>query len=153
MQCEEWDDANSQLFKEFHDEAVHKNSYKSRLYELISASLASIPIHFPELTHSREPPNFYSYSFFYLRILQLCSPFFVTKNSDFHVNFPLCSRYQRRNRKCENAARQIHACNFTPHLSARKVTLATSRLAWSWKRFQSTLPAGGNDVPPLPCIK
>ena len=96
---------------------------------------------------------FYSYSFFCLRILQLCSPFFVTKNSDFHLNFPLCSRYQRRNRKCENAARQIHACNFTPHLSARKVTLATSRLAWSWKRFQSTLPAGGNDVPPLPCIK
>ena len=40
MQCEEWDDANSELFKESHDEAVHKNSYKSRLYELISASLA-----------------------------------------------------------------------------------------------------------------
>ena len=40
MQCKEWDDANSQLFKESHDEAVHKNSYKSRLYELISASLA-----------------------------------------------------------------------------------------------------------------
>ena len=39
MQCEEWDDANSELFKEPHDEAVHKNSYKSRLYELISASL------------------------------------------------------------------------------------------------------------------
>ena len=39
MQCKEWDDANSELFKEFHDEAVHKNSYKSRLYELISASL------------------------------------------------------------------------------------------------------------------
>ena len=36
MQCKEWDDANSELFKEFHDEAVHKNSYKSRLYELIS---------------------------------------------------------------------------------------------------------------------
>ena len=30
---------NSELFKESHDEAVHKNSYKSRLYELISASL------------------------------------------------------------------------------------------------------------------
>ena len=41
MQCEEWDDANSELFKESHDEAVHKNSYKSRLYELISASLAA----------------------------------------------------------------------------------------------------------------
>ena len=41
MQCEEWDDANSELFKESHDEAVHKNSYKSRLYELISASLAT----------------------------------------------------------------------------------------------------------------
>ena len=39
MQCEEWDDANSKLFKESHDETVHKNSYKSRLYELISASL------------------------------------------------------------------------------------------------------------------
>ena len=33
-------DANSELFKELHDEAVHKNSYKSRLCELISASLA-----------------------------------------------------------------------------------------------------------------
>ena len=33
MQCKEWDDANSELFKESHDEAVHKNSYKSRLYE------------------------------------------------------------------------------------------------------------------------
>mgnify|MGYP007014001546 FL=1 len=41
MQCKEWDDANSELFKESHDEAVHKNSYKSRLYELISASLAA----------------------------------------------------------------------------------------------------------------
>ena len=29
----------AELFKESHDEAVHKNSYKSRLYELISASL------------------------------------------------------------------------------------------------------------------
>ena len=41
MQCKEWDDANSELFKESHDEAVHKNSCKSRLYELISASLAA----------------------------------------------------------------------------------------------------------------
>ena len=41
MQCKEWDDANSELFKESHDEAVHKISYESRLYELISASLAS----------------------------------------------------------------------------------------------------------------
>ena len=41
MQCKEWDDANSKLFKESHDEAVHKNSCKSRLYELISASLDS----------------------------------------------------------------------------------------------------------------
>ncbi len=40
MQCKEWDDANSELFKEFHDEAVHKNPFKSRLYDLISASLA-----------------------------------------------------------------------------------------------------------------
>ena len=39
MQCEEWADANSELFKEAHDEAVHKNSYKRKLYELISASL------------------------------------------------------------------------------------------------------------------
>ena len=30
---------NSELFKESHDEAVHKNFYKSKLYELISASL------------------------------------------------------------------------------------------------------------------
>ena len=40
MQCEEWADANSELFKEAHDETVHKNSYKRKLYELISASLA-----------------------------------------------------------------------------------------------------------------
>ena len=39
MQCEEWTDANSELCKEAHDEAVHKNSYKRKLYELISASL------------------------------------------------------------------------------------------------------------------
>ena len=41
MQCKEWDDANSELFKESHDAAVQKNSYKGRLYELISASLKS----------------------------------------------------------------------------------------------------------------
>ena len=39
MQCKEWDDENSELFKESHDEVVHKISYESRLYELISASL------------------------------------------------------------------------------------------------------------------
>ena len=39
MQCKEWADENSELFKEAHDEAVHKNSYKRKLYELISASL------------------------------------------------------------------------------------------------------------------
>ena len=39
MQCKEWGDANSELFKEPHDEAVHKNSYKSKLYDLISSSL------------------------------------------------------------------------------------------------------------------
>ena len=39
MQCEEWADANSELFKEAHDETVHKNSYKRKLYEWISASL------------------------------------------------------------------------------------------------------------------
>ena len=44
MQCKEWGDANSELFKEPHDEAVHKNSYKSRLCELISASLISAAI-------------------------------------------------------------------------------------------------------------
>ncbi len=38
MQCEEWADANSELFKEAHDETVHKNSYKRKLYESISAS-------------------------------------------------------------------------------------------------------------------
>ena len=42
MQCEEWADANSELFKEAHDETVHKNSYKRKLYELISASLKMI---------------------------------------------------------------------------------------------------------------
>ena len=39
MQCKEWDDENSKLFKKSHDEAVHTISYESRLYELISASL------------------------------------------------------------------------------------------------------------------
>ena len=39
MQCEEWADANNELFKEAHDETVHKNSYKRKLYELIGASL------------------------------------------------------------------------------------------------------------------
>ena len=39
MQCEEWADANSELFREAHDETVHKDSYKRKLYELISASL------------------------------------------------------------------------------------------------------------------
>ena len=42
MQCKEWDDANSELFKESHDEAVHKNPFKSRLYDLISASLEGL---------------------------------------------------------------------------------------------------------------
>ena len=41
MQCKEWDDADSELFKESHDAAVQKNSYKGRLCELISASLKS----------------------------------------------------------------------------------------------------------------
>ena len=41
MQCKEWDDANSELFKKSHDAAVHKISYESKLYELISASLES----------------------------------------------------------------------------------------------------------------
>ena len=42
MQCKEWDDANSELFKESHDAAVHKISYESKLYELISASLSPL---------------------------------------------------------------------------------------------------------------
>ena len=33
MQCKEWDDANSELFKETYDEAVHKNSYEIRFCE------------------------------------------------------------------------------------------------------------------------
>ena len=41
MQCKEWDDADSELFKESHDAAVQKNSYKGRLCELINASLKS----------------------------------------------------------------------------------------------------------------
>jgi hypothetical protein len=53
MQCKEWGDANSELFKEPHDEAVHKNSYKSKLYDLISASLESGTA--PQLPDS---PNF-----------------------------------------------------------------------------------------------
>ena len=56
MQCKEWGDANSELFKEPHDEAVHKNSYKSRLCELISASLAHLPAdkvpNFPKGSHA-----------------------------------------------------------------------------------------------------
>jgi hypothetical protein len=43
----EWADANSELFKEAHDEAVHKNSYKRKLYELISASLDCTQKGFP----------------------------------------------------------------------------------------------------------
>ena len=50
MQCKEWGDANSELFKEPHDEAVHKNSYKSRLCELISAFLISTT-----LLHNLQP--------------------------------------------------------------------------------------------------
>ena len=42
MQCKEWDDEDSELFKESHDELVHKISYESRLYELISASLVHL---------------------------------------------------------------------------------------------------------------
>ena len=42
MQCKEWADANSELFKEAHDETVHNNSYKRKLYELISASLRTL---------------------------------------------------------------------------------------------------------------
>ena|GEM_PF-6870971 len=38
-----------ELFKEPHDEAVHKNSYKSRLCELISASLGTDIFLFPSI--------------------------------------------------------------------------------------------------------
>ena len=38
-----------ELFKESHDEAVHKNPYKSKLYELISASLGTDIFLFPSI--------------------------------------------------------------------------------------------------------
>ena len=53
MQCEEWADANSELFKEAHDETVHKNSYKRKLYELISASLGGTPRVTPQLADAK----------------------------------------------------------------------------------------------------
>ena len=55
MQCKEWADANSELFKEAHDETVHKNSYKRKLYELISASVMAARFLFRSLhgTNSR----------------------------------------------------------------------------------------------------
>ena len=53
MQCEEWADANSELFKEAHDETVHKNSYKRKLYELISASQGSQPLR----KYGKAPPQ------------------------------------------------------------------------------------------------
>ena len=57
MQCKEWGDANSELFKEPHDEAVHKNSYKSRLCELISASLRLLRRLCRSLIHFRHNPK------------------------------------------------------------------------------------------------
>jgi len=45
MQCKECGSLNSWLFKEPHDVAVLKNSYKSRLYELISASPGGLRPH------------------------------------------------------------------------------------------------------------
>ena len=53
MQCEEWADANSELFKEAHDETVHKNSYKRKLYELISASLGGTRRLTPKLADAK----------------------------------------------------------------------------------------------------
>ena len=51
---------NGKLFKEPHDEAVHKNSYKSKLYESISASLSehlnARPLVSPEATEDRSTP-------------------------------------------------------------------------------------------------
>ncbi len=49
MQCKEWDDANSQLFKETYDEALDKNSYEIRFCELISASLTSLFVFSPHM--------------------------------------------------------------------------------------------------------
>jgi hypothetical protein len=43
MQCKEWDDANSELFKEAYDAALDKNTYEIRFCELISASLGLWP--------------------------------------------------------------------------------------------------------------
>ena len=43
MQYKEWDDANSELFKESHDAALDKNTYEIRFCELISASPKSPP--------------------------------------------------------------------------------------------------------------
>ena len=60
MQCKEWGDANSELFKEPHDEAVHENSYKSKLYELISASLDfGAPLPTLEMTGQHDAAVFY----------------------------------------------------------------------------------------------
>ena len=42
MQCKEWDDANSELFKEAYHVALDKNTYEIRFCELISASLVFI---------------------------------------------------------------------------------------------------------------
>ncbi len=57
MQCKEWDDANSKLFKESHDGAVYKNPYKSRFYELISASLVHQPTKSVLFILAAEPPT------------------------------------------------------------------------------------------------
>lgn len=40
MQCKEYSDANSELFKEEYDEALHENTYEIEFCDLISVSLS-----------------------------------------------------------------------------------------------------------------
>ena len=40
MQCKEYFDANSELFKEEHDEALHENTCEIEFCDLISVSLS-----------------------------------------------------------------------------------------------------------------
>ncbi len=41
MQDEEKESENSELFEDFFDEVLHKNSYDFRFFDLISVSLAA----------------------------------------------------------------------------------------------------------------
>ena len=40
MQCKEYSDANSELFKEEHDEVLHENTCEIEFCDLISVSLS-----------------------------------------------------------------------------------------------------------------